>query len=119
MQGTYISFYLRTNRIHLFVDSLRAIGSPKYFCFMLQENGQALAIVPYDKKDLKSHWVPPTVYTGTKDMEVNSMRLCRIISEMHHWTPGGSYRVPGFVLEDRSAAIFMLSKAKLIDKSAE
>ena len=32
MADTYISFYLRNNRIHVFVDALRGIGSPKYIC---------------------------------------------------------------------------------------
>ena len=112
------SFYLRANRIHVFVDSLRGIGCPRFIRFYLQENGHTLAIAPYTKKDFHSHRVPPAVYTGTgtHGMEVSSMKLCQIIARMYHWDSDHSYRVPGFVLQDRTAAIFNLGLAEVIDK---
>lgn len=62
------------------------------------------------------HRVSPDVYEGTNGMEITSLKLCHIISEFHHWLPDKSYRVPGFVLNDRSAAIFNLTQAEIIDK---
>ncbi len=113
---TYISFYLRANRIHIFVDALRGIGSPKYICFMMQENCHALAVTPYKRKDFRSHRVSPNVYDGTDGMEVCSLKLCQIISRLYQWDPDYSYRVPGFILSDHSAAIFNLRQAEMIDK---
>ena len=44
MNDTYISFYLRANRIHIFVDALRGIRHPKYICFMIEENGKKMIV---------------------------------------------------------------------------
>lgn len=115
MYETYISFYLRSNRIHIFVDALRGIGSPKYICLLIQENGHSLAIMPYKRKDFRSHRVSSDVYDGTDGMEVCSLKLCQIISELYHWDPDYSYRVPGFILNDHTAAIFDLARAEIID----
>lgn len=114
MQETYISFYLRANRIHIFVDALRGLGSPSRICFMIEESGEALMIAPYEKRDFKSHRVPPDVYNGTGCMEVSSMKLCRIIAGLHHWDLNRSYRVPGRIHEERKAAIFSLRAAEVI-----
>lgn len=114
MLETYISFYLKANRIHIFVDSLRGLGSPSRICFMIEESGETLMIVPYEKRDFKSHSVPPDVYNGTGSMEVSSMKLCRIIADLHHWDLRRSYRVPGKIHEEQKAAIFPLTKAEKI-----
>ncbi len=116
MIQTNISFYLRDNRIHIFVDALRELGSPKYICLLIHENGHSLAVKPYKKKDFFSHRVSPDVYDGTDGMEVCSLKLCQIISKLYNWDPDYSYRVPGFVLKDHSAAIFNLTQAELIER---
>ena len=113
---TYISFYLRSNRIHIFVDALRGIRCPKYICLLMQKDGRTLAIVPYKKKDFRSHRVSQDVYDGTDGMEVCSLKLCQIIANLYNWDPDCSYRVPGYVLSDHSAAIFNLRQAEIIDK---
>lgn len=116
MQETYISFYLKTNRIHIFVDSLRELDSPSRICFMIEENGETFMIAPYEKKDFKSHCVPPDVYNGTGCMEVNSIKLCRIIAGLHRWDLNCSYRVPGKIHKGQKVAIFFLTKAEVIDR---
>ena len=117
MNETYISFYLRSNRMHLFVDSLRNMGSPSRICFMVEESGDTLLVSPYGKRDFKSHSVPPEVYKGTGGMEVNSFKLCRIIADLHHWDLSRSYRVPGKVYPEQKVAIFNLSEAEVIDRA--
>ena len=114
MLETYISFYLKANRIHIFVDSLRGLGSPSRICFMIKESGETLMLAPYEKRDFKSHGVPPNVYNGTSSMEVSSMKLCRIIADFHHWDLGRSYRVPGKIHPEQKVAIFSLTEAKVI-----
>ena len=115
MSETYISFYLRSSRIHLFVDVLRSIGSPSRICFMVEESGETLLVAPYGKRDFKSHSVPPVVYNGTGGMEVSSFRLCRMIANLHHWDVSRSYRVPGKVYSEQKVAIFKLKEAGVID----
>ena len=79
MTDTYISFYLRNNRIHVFVDALRSIGSPKYVCFMIAEDGNTLILSPYKRKDFHSHRVPQDVYHGIGGFNLASMPLCQIV----------------------------------------
>ena len=114
MQETYISFYLKANRIHIFVDALRGLGSPSRICFMIEENGETLLVAPYEKRDFKSHSVPSEVYHGTGCMEVSSMKLCHIIASLHHWDLNRSYRVPGRIREEQKVAIFHLRSAEVI-----
>ena len=85
MTDTYISFYLRANRAHIFVEALRGIGEPKNICFLIDENGERLVLAPYPKKDFHSHRVLQSVYDGSRGMEVCSMKLCRILAARYKW----------------------------------
>lgn len=114
MNETYISFYLRYNRIHVFTNALREIGEPSRICFMIGENGHSLLMVPYKKRDFRSHYVPRDVYSGCDSMEINSMKLCRIIAFIHNWDVRQSYRVPGRILPDEQLVIFNLDGASII-----
>ena len=112
--NTYISFYLRYNRILVFVASLRASGCPHRIGFLLSPDGKSLLLVPYSKRDLKSHSVPYEVYRGTGGFTVHSMKLCRILADMHHWDLQRSYRIPGEIHRDRQLIIFNLEAASMI-----
>lgn len=112
--STYLSFYLRANRIHIFTEALRGIGCPSYICFMLSPTGESLIIKPYPRKDYHSHRVPKEVYLGKKSMEISSMRLCRMIASMQGWNDQYSYRVPGKVLKQQGLVLFQLEQAECI-----
>lgn len=56
MTNTYISFYLNANRVHVFIEALRGIGSPKRICFMIDKDGRNLLLVPYGKRDFVSQF---------------------------------------------------------------
>ncbi|MGI6700743.1 MAG: hypothetical protein ACOX6G_10605 [Christensenellales bacterium] len=111
---TYISFYLRPNRIHVFIDALRGIGCPNRICFMMSEQGDSLLIAPYEKKDFRSHQVPNSAYNGIGRMEVSSRKLCRLIARKFNWKEDCSYRVPGIIYNEKPVVIFDLTKAARI-----
>lgn len=111
MNETYISFYLRSNRIHVFTNALREIGEPSRICFLIGENGHSLLMAPYRKRDFRSHNVPRDVYSGCDSMEISSMKLCRIIAFIHNWDIKQSYRVPGKIFSDEQVVIFNLDGA--------
>lgn len=117
MNETHLSFYLKANRIHVFVDALRLIGCPTNICFMIGEDGKTLILKPYPKKDFHSHRVPGDVYRGKKSMEVSSLRLCRIIAQMQQWNNSYSYRVPGGIVQQQNICIFYLDQAEPIKPS--
>lgn len=114
MAETYISFYLKAYRIHVFVDALRGIGSPSRICFMISEDRRSLLLAPYHKRDLRSHNVPRNVYNGTGGMEISSMKLCRLIADLYAWDSSLSYRVPGRIYENKKVVIFDLPRADAI-----
>ena len=114
MDETYISFYLKANRIHVFIEALRVIGSPKRICFMISEDGKKLLMAPYRKRDFRSHGVPKDVYSGIGGMEISSMKLCRLIAELYSWDLERSYRVPGLFREDHNVILFDLRRAEEI-----
>ena len=78
---------------------------------MLSQNGSSLLLVPYLKRDFKSHSVPEKVYNGLAPMDVHSLKLCQIIAKIHGWDIGRSYRVPGSVWQDQEVVIFDLLNA--------
>lgn len=119
MTDSYISFYLKRSRIRVFADAIRGIGSPKYICFMMDDTGEKLAMIPYAKKDFHSHRVPKDGYSQTKGMEISSMKLCQIISSKYNWNPEFSYRVPGKIIPERQIALFFLARGEVICDEAK
>lgn len=118
MYETNISFYLKSNRVHIYTEVLRGIGSPKRICFMIGKSGQTLLIAPYNKRDFKSHGVPGKVYESIDSMEISSIRLCRLIADTHNWDITRSYRVPGKINIKQNIALFELSKAEIIRRNS-
>lgn len=114
MSETFLSFYLKANRIHVFVDALREIGQPTNICFMVGPAGKTLIVKPYPRKDFHSHRVPQDVYKGKKSVEVSSLQLCRIMAEMQCWNTSCSYRVPGVILPQQKICIYHLDQAERI-----
>ena len=111
MNDPYISFYLRTHRIHIYIETLRAIGCPERVCFMINNDGDQLILSPYTKRDLLSHRVPRGVYHGTDEFEVSSFRLCEIIATLHNLDPNKSYKVLGNTMHKYHMIRFDLKRA--------
>lgn len=118
MNTIQISFYLRANRIHVFAEALRCIGSPKRICFLISSDGQTLLMCAYKKRDFRSHKVPRNVYMGERSFEISSNKLCRILAELHSWDLKYSYRVPGAVRKEPDSILFYLAKAEVIGKES-
>ena len=81
MDNTFISFYLKEYKIRVFTEALRGLDNPKRICFMLDEDGNRLLMLPHEKKDFVSHAVPDSVYSGGRHMEVNSKKLCWLLAD--------------------------------------
>lgn len=115
MSNTNLSFYLSVYRIHVFVDTLRGIGSPSFICFLVGNDGTYLAMAPYGKKDFHSHRISKKIYEGRKGLEISSLPLCSLLAKRHNWDMRLSYRVPGTILKENHVALFDLSKAQIIE----
>ena len=114
MSEVNISFYLKEYRIHVHMDTLRAIGSPNRIGFLIHKDFERLAVIPYAKRDFKSHSVPDEVYSGSTSLEINSFPMCRLLSSHLNWKTGNSYRVSGSINSTKSGekiAVFNLKNA--------
>ena len=114
MSNTFISFYLKDNKIHIFTDTLHSLGNPDRICIMMEQKGKRLLLLPHTKKDFVSHRVPEAVYKGTDSMEVNSKKLCRLLADQHGWDVSRSYRAPGVIIQEKKLAAFDLARAEII-----
>ena len=122
MSNYYISFYLKAYRIHIFVDALRAIGSPKRICFLVDNDMKHLAVIPYSTRDFKSHGVPDDVYNGSTGLEISSFPLCQLLSTKYKWNANQSYRISGKVSNysmGQKVVVFDLESEESINEKRE
>lgn len=123
-EKTYISFYLRENRIHVFCKTVRTIGEPRFVRFLINGDGTSMIMEPYDKMELQSMRVPKGVYNMSGKMEFRSTPLCQLLSRRLGWDQMCSYRVPGRILTKQGLVLFDLMsafpiKADTIDTDVE
>ena len=76
------------------------------------EIGIRLLMLPHSRRDFISHSIPSKVYSGIGNYDINSKRLCVILTKRHGWDPSSSYRVPGVIIPEKHMAVFDLSKAE-------
>ena len=84
---------------------------------MISSDGKTLLIAPYDKHDLKSHYIPPEVYHGDAGCDIHSYKLCRVLAWKFHWNLNHSYRIQGWIDKRRQVATFDLASAEMIDNN--
>ncbi len=116
-EQSYISFYLRSNVIRVFVSSIRKIGEPRFIRFMINTETMQLVMIPADRKDFQSFRVPNGVLNpGAKrqKMAIHSQKFCQLLSKRLGWDENYSYRVPGTVFAEQNLARYDLSKATVI-----
>ncbi|MBQ6481655.1 MAG: hypothetical protein IJI45_11100 [Anaerolineaceae bacterium] len=121
-EQSYISFYLRSNVIRVFVSAIRKIRQPRFIRFMLNTETMQLVMIPADRKDFQSFRVPKGVLNpGTKrqNMAIHSQQFCHLLSERLGWNENYSYRVPGTVFAEQNLARYDLSKATVIRTVSE
>lgn len=116
-RGTYISFYLRNDSVHIFVDALRSIDNPKFVRFLFNTSEMKMIMQPYHKKEFITFRVPSGIYsedTPYKPFRLRSKALCDILSSQMGWDKGLSYRVPGEIYSAQRIVRFDLNKASPI-----
>lgn len=118
MNGVHLSFYLKTSRIHIFVEALRLIGCPGRICFLISADGRSLLMRAHETRDLKSHKIPRNVYAGRRSVEISSRKLCGLLADLHGWDLERSYRVSGVLMGDRRSVRFSLAEAEAISKNS-
>lgn len=104
-----LSIFMKAGCIRVSASDLEKIGSPRRICFMVDEDMHHLIISPYDKVDLKSHYVSPEVYVSTRYMRVYSKKLCCMLYEKCGWEKCVSYKLTGNLVNNK--VLFNLADA--------
>lgn len=117
-ETTYISFYLRYNRIHIFCKALRDVGKPEYVRLLINADHMRLVMQSYHKKDFRSFRVPKAIYNHqqgeNESMELHSRAFCLLLAGKLGWDTARSYRVPGIIYGSQKLVCFDLNQAALI-----
>ena len=112
---TFISFYLRDSKIHIFHKAIVDLGSPQFIRFRIHEDGTSMVMEAYSKKDFQSHRVQRK--KDNWQMEIRSQKLCRIMQSRLNWDETQSYRIPGKTYPQQRIVVFDLSAAAMIAPS--
>lgn len=108
--NTYISLYGKSGKIHIFKDTIRAIGQPRFVRFRINPDGRLL-LEPYNRITLTSFRVPKNLDDIDAQMEVSTTALIRVIYREFGFNPSKSYRINGVVYESHQVAVFDISTA--------
>ena len=104
-----ISFSFPYGRIYLFRTTLKAIGLPPYYRFLLDPENRKLAIERCDFESGGSHQLPED--TSHDGYELKSMDMVRFIYQTCGWDIKSTYRIRGIAVPDRDMVVFDLTTA--------
>lgn len=110
-----ISFSLRRGRVLIYRDTIRALGYPDYFRFLINKNACKIAMEVCKFGDDGFQIVPDfNTEVGNNSYEISSLKLLQLVWSMCGWDLNGSYRVFGTIYEKQGVVDFDLSKAEKI-----
>lgn len=101
-----IIFSIAYGRITLFKTTLRAIGFPPYYRFLLDSEQMKLAIERCGFSSSGSHYLPED--TSGEHYVLKSIDLVRFIYQTCGWDKDSSYRIKGIVVPDSRMVVFDL-----------
>lgn len=104
-----ISFSITYGRITLFRSTLKAMGLPPYFRFLLDSENRQLAIERCGYESNGSHQLPED--SSRDRYELKSMDLVRFVYQTCGWDKKSTYRIKGIAVPDRSMVVFDLTVA--------
>ena len=112
-ENTYISLYGKCGKIHIFKQTIRAIGQPRFIRFRINPDGRIL-LEPFNRITLTSFRVPKDLDDMYEKMEVSTTALIRVIFKEFNFDLTRSYRIEGRVYEEKHIAIFHIASAEQI-----
>lgn len=111
---TYISFYLKDGKVHVFADALRSLGTPNYIRFLLGKDGSSMIMEPYHKKEFQSIRVKKDNEQVNRKLCFRCKPFCKLLENTLGWTSLYSYRVPGRLIPSQRIILFDLTQATAI-----
>lgn len=109
---TYVSFYLKDGKIHVYADAIRSLGTPYFIRFLLSQDGSSMIMEPYHKKEFQSIRVKKDSISGK--LYFRCRPLCSLLEHTRGWNHSQSYRIPGRLIQKQRIVLFDLTQATAI-----
>lgn len=110
-----ISFSLKRARVLIYHDTLRALQSPEFFRFLINEAKRKLAMEVCNYGDDGFHIVPDFSEKDARhSYEIASTDLLRMVYAMCNWDSEDTYRVYGRLYPEERVVEFELTDAQII-----
>lgn len=109
---TYVSFYLKDGKIHVYADAIRSLGTPDFIRFRLNQDGSSMIMEPYHKKEFQSIRVKKENRSGKLCFRCKP--LCSLLEHTQSWNHSQSYRIPGRLIQKQRIILFDLTQAAAI-----
>ena len=104
-----ISFSLNKGTIRLFRSTVKAIGEPEFYRFLLNTGRKKIALQACGMRDDGAKKVPIVKYEDC--YEHTSIDLVRFVYKACGWDPYQSYRAYGVLIEKENLVEFDLANA--------
>ena len=109
-----MSFYGKSNSIHISKDAIRVIGAPPYICFKINREMDSIAVAPCKEQDILSFKVPEDIYFVHRvQMRVTSQSFVGGLMIRNGMEPLHTYKVNGTYLEKENAVVFHLADKQI------
>lgn len=103
-----INIALTCGRITIFRTTLKELGYPPYYRFLLDQEKKQFAIECCEFESSGSHQLPEE---RREHYDVISIDLVRFIYRLCGWDKKSSYRIKGIAIPSRRMVVFDLAKA--------
>ena len=107
-----ITFSITAGRITIFKTTVKALGFPPYYRFLLDADNRQFAIECCGYMSNGSHSLPG--YNTKEHYDIKSRDLVRFIYQTCGWDTMSSYRVKGKIIPERMMVVFDLTSAMCI-----
>lgn len=109
---TYVSFYLKDGKIHVYTDAIRSLDTPDFIRFQLNQDGSSMIMEPYHKKEFQSIRIKKDIISGK--LYFRCKPLCSLLEHTRGWNHSQSYRIPGRLIQKQRIVLFDLTQAAAI-----
>lgn len=104
-----ISFAAPSGRITIFKTTLKALGYPSYFRFLLDTDHKQFGIECCGYESDGSHQLPEKM--TREHYDIKSMDMVKFIFQTCGWDIKSTYRIKGIAVPDRRMVVFDLTTA--------
>lgn len=110
---SYMSIYSSRSEIHVHTQALRLLGNPMLIRFRINEDDHMILLEKVSEKDASSFWVPYSIYVDSKhySFRFGCTKLTKEICGIMGWNSNRSYRIPGWLFQEKGFARFEMDKA--------